>query len=380
MQLDCKEQEVTTLSTCGKSPEQACCDIQEILINIRKGGTLHVLQHPTSRQSACDKREEIQVDVTKSFTVKTLPPERIPGVNSTDNGHVHGIEIMFRGNCSERCRLTIDESQFSCSLIEFDSLDVQIKHSLFMDSSGLRAKTQLHGRGFDIKIKDSEFRKTWPVKIDTDTFKYNRPYINQYYVSLRGNWNSVEIVRSIFEGDRQSQVFGVEIMYASIKTLHLVDVEISFMLFALVIQSSGVGLFNVSDCIFLGNRDGIDIGQGVRYMIVSRSQMNNTGSAGYYTVEICSSALKGSVQNLEVEESIFAQNQALGKDCKGAALYLRTNVSDVSLLRSHSSVRAVTVYGAKILIQIVASIFLGNKASKGTALFIAMSNKGHFAE
>ncbi len=378
VKLDCKNDNMTSSSTCGRSSKQACCQLQDVLNNIQEGGTLLVFQHPTSKQSKCDKREEIQVEVTKSFTLKTLPPEERPGVNSTDRGHLRGVQIMFNGNCSEQCSLTISESQFSCTWIGFNNLDIRIEDTHFMDGFiTAQVQSDNHGNGFNMKIHDSEFKNSFPIKIGSEKTSMNNETCKQLnYVCLSGYWNAVEIVRSNLEGDRQSQVSGVEVMHANIQTLNLVDDQISFMFSAVVIQVSGVGMFNISDCIFVGNRDGIDIGEGVRYMIVSRSQMNNTGSGRGYALKTCSSALKGTVQNLEVKESIFAQNQVSGKACKGAALYLRTNVSDISLLKSYNSGGAVTVYGAKILIQIVGSIFLRNKASKGAALYIDVSDKG----
>ncbi len=380
MKLDCKEDEMTSSSTCGRSPEQACCQLQDVLNNIQEGGTLHVLQHQTARKPECDKTEEIQVEVTKSFTLKTLPPEERLGVNSTDRGHLHGVQIMFNSNCSEQCSLTISESQFSCSWIGFNNLDIRIEDSQFMDSF-ITARAQLgnQGKTFNMKIQDSEFTNSFPVNIDAgETPMNNGPCKLLNYVCLNGNWNSVEIVGSILEGDRQSQVSGVEVTHANIKTLNIVRVSISFMFFALVSQSSRVDMFNVSDCIFLGNRDGIDIGEGVRYMLVSGSQMNNTGSWFGGDDVHCSSAVKGSAQTIIVENSVFAHNQASGKECKGAALSLRHNSQAVHLLESNnenSENGVVTSYDAKLLIQIVASTFLRNKVYKGAGLYLSMSDK-----
>ena len=113
----------------------------------------------------------------------------------------------------------------------------------------------------------------------------------------------------------------------------LVDVEISFIFSAVVIDSSSfVHVVNVSESRFVSNRDGIDIGQGVQYMVISKSEMSYTGSWSGDAEDItqCNSALKGSVQSLKVEDSVFSHNHASGMNCKGSALFLRGSVNDTN--------------------------------------------------
>ncbi len=378
MKLDCKVDEAPSSSRCGRGPEQACCQFQDVLNHIQQDGTLYVLQHPTNK-SECDKREEIQVDVTKSFTLKTLPPEGSPGLKSTDIGHIQGVQIMFSSYCSKACSLTISESQFSCSSIKINDLNFRIKDTKFKDSFiTVKVQSGNHGNGFNMNIHDSEFKNSIPVKNDTLKISLNNGPCKQLnYVCVTGYWDSVEISQSYFEGNRQSQVSGLEVMHGNIQTLNFVNDQISILFSALVIHSSRVAILNVSDCIFVGNRDGIDIGDGVRYVVVSRSEMNNTGSRSSDD-EQCSSTLRGSVQGFKIEGSVFAHNRASGKDCKGAALYLSSYVHDVPLLelyKDHNSTGALTVHGTTFFIQIVASTFLGNEAGKGAGLYLGMSDK-----
>ncbi len=190
-----------------------------------------------------------------------------------------------------------------------------------------------------MRIQDAEFKNSLLVERDKWVSLINNGHCQYWnFVCLSGQWNSVEILKSNLEGDRESQVSGIEVMHANIQTMNLMDVHISFMFSAMVFWSSDVGKFNVSGSIFLSNREGIDIGQGVRYMVVSRSQMNDTGSwfVQGEAVERCNSALKGRVQSLTVEGSVFAHNRAFGMTCNGAAIFLTDNVNDTPLLLANN--------------------------------------------
>ncbi len=218
-------------------------------------------------------------------------------------------------------------------------------------------------------------------------------------------------------------------MHANVHTLNLIGVRASFLFSALVISSSSaVGTFNVRDSIFLGNIDGIDIGQGVQYMVLSRSAMNNTGSwygdgedlnflspgsvldlRSRRVFYQCNSALMGSPRSIKVEYSVFAHNHASGVNCQGCALYLTNNghrtppllsnnetldnenplIMTIEVVKSvfydniveNCSVAnsggggAVTVYGLQLLIKIVDTAFVKNQACKGAGLYIAISDR-----
>ncbi len=262
-----------------------------------------------------------------------------------------------------------------------------IEDTLFMDSF-ITARTQSgnNKHGLKLRIHDTDFKNSFPVNIGTEKITINNGPCKQLnYLCLSGNWNILEILRSNLEGNRQNQLHGVEVMQANIQTLNLINVKSCFLYSALVIWSSAIGIFNLSDSIFLGNRDGIDIGQGVRYVLISRSEMNNTGSwsgEGQVT-EKCSSALKGSATRFKVEDSVFAHNRASGKNCTGAAVYLRSSVYDVNPLGSNDENfggRVVKVYAEQHVILITASTFEKNEAFKGAGLYIDMSDRWRWSK
>ncbi len=185
------------------------------------------------------------------------------------------------------------------------------------------------------------------------------------------------------------------------------------MFYALVIAPfSTVGEFNVTDSIFQGNRDGIEIGQNIRHVVISRSEMNYTGLwfGDEEFLEQCSSALKGSAEMVKIEDSVFAHNRACGMNCKGSALYLRTSVyktrqlpsnnitneindqliytlvvvksvfydnmlENCSLGFSGSEGGAIAVYGLQLWIKIATSIFVRNGACKGAGVYIRLSDR-----
>ena len=383
---------------------------------IHRDDTIHLLQNTTSRHAGYNQTKQIQVEVTKSFTLKVWSLKASMDMEHNMGVDLHGIRLIFGSNCSEHCSVTIDKSQFSYSFIEFNNLDVWIKDTQFMDSFlTVQAQSENHGHGFNMKIQDSEFKCNFPVKSETKKTSMNNKLCKQLNcICLSGNWNSIEIARSNMEGNRESQESGVEVVHANIQMLSLVNDQISSMFSAVVIWSSGVGIFNVTESVFLGNRDGIDIGQGVRYMLVSRSQMNDTGSwfGHEQGFEQCYSALKGIALSLKVEDSVFAHNWASGMNCKGAALSIRSNIYATPLLESnletfdkgkqvmqtievdnsvfHENIvencsvglgydnlggGAITVYGALMMIKIMASTFVRNEASKGAGLFVGLSDR-----
>ncbi len=354
--------------------------------------------------------------MTKSFILKTPQPKGSTNVDSLRDAGLHGMHFILNNNCSEHCSLTISEIQFASSLIEFNNMDIWIDSSGFNDSFiTAGAQEENPKNGFNLTIRDCKFNNTIPVEYDSETTMFNNESCMQLtYVCLSGNWNSVIILKSQLDGDGKSEVSAVEVMHANIQALSVINVRISLVTSALIVRSSGVGLFNVSDSIFIGNRDGINIGHGVRYLLVSRSVMNHTGSwsGGGAAFEQCSSALKASVQRLKVRESVFAHNQAYGMTCKGAALYIKSNINVNPLLSlSHEKLErgaqlsatieiqksvfyenvvencsvgndldnlgggAITVYGAQLLTKIVESTFARNKACKGAGIYIGISER-----
>ncbi len=423
VQLDCKEDGMnasrsseddnTLISppvSCGKDPESPCCNLQHVVDKIQGGDTVYVTQVSADKQSQCNQTLEIQVQVRKSFILKTFMSEKKVDKDSVQG--IHGVKLEFSNNCSRLCSLTIGKSYIFCTSLVIKDLDISIKDTQFRESS-ITAKTHSERQVYrnNMKIQNTEFKNNFPVGVNSA--------MNFTIVCLVGQWNTVELLRSEFEGDRHSQITGVQVMHANIETLNLIDVQISLMFSALVIRSSNVGIFNITDSIFLGNRDGIDIGQDVRYVMVSRSEMNNTGMwfEDDEALEQCSSAIKGSAQTFRVEDSIFAHNRASGRNCTGAALYVRSNVYEIQgLLPSNNEMYenhnpliytievvksvfyantlkncseglsegfenggsggAIAVYGLQLEIRIMASTFTRNEACKGAGFYLGMLNKG----
>ncbi len=411
MQLDCNHDNMTSSPSCGKHTETPCCHLQEVLNKTQEGATVYVSQASTEEEIQCNQIEEIHVEVRKSFTLKTLQET----MEQDSRVGIHGMHITFINNCSELCSLAISQSNFSCSILMVRNLDVTIKDTQFTDSFLIvQSVSESHTLGNSLKIEDSEFMSV-RMKEGKEWVPLNEELgIQLQYVSLTGNWNLVTVSNLTLKGDKQSNVSGIHVMNAKIEVLALVYVEMSFLFSAMVIHSSSsVGICNVTDSIFLGNRDGIDIGEGVRYMVVYRSQMNNTGSwfGDGELHEQCCSALKGSAQFVKVEDSLFAHNRASGMNCTGTALSLRSNVNGIPLLDSsdqmfemespliHIEVMksvfydnivencydglkfgwagggAITVHGFQHSVKISGSTFVGNQACRGGGLYVGVSGR-----
>ncbi len=418
VQLDCKDEveipsedseeyQTRTPSSvsCGRNADIPCCHLQDVLNKNQEGDTVYITQLPADVHPQCNKTAEIKVQVRKSFILSTFGP-----TTDQDSGHgiIHGVNIEFRHNCSEACNLTISQSKFSGSSLIVNNLDIWIKDTQFT-GSWILAQTflQINMHGNNIKIHDTEFKNNFPVKETKGR--------NTSDVCLVGQWNSVELLRSNLVGDNDSQISGIEIMNANIQTLNLIDVQISFFFSALVIRSSSLGVFNVTASIFKGNRDGIDIGQGVTYMAISGSELNSTGSwsVGEEVHGHCYSALKGSSDYVNIDNSVFAHNRASGSNCKGAALYLGGNVHQIPLLLSNNGIfekvgsmiksievensvfydnrvenctvqssgyfenggGAIALYGLHNWINIASTTFLQNEACKGAGIYVGMSDR-----
>ncbi len=415
VQLDGSEGEtiISSQNLCGKSIETPSCNLQEVLNNAENGDTVYLRQVAAAGHSWCNQSKEINITVTKSVILQTQQPDLTKDGDSIEG--IHGIQFNFNKNCSERCTVEIRNSQFACSLITFNDLNIRIENSKFRNSF-LTAKSisRLPAAENDIMIGKTVFKNNYSVDGKNESIIMNTESCKQRnYICLTGQWNSIEILKSNLEGDRQSKVSGVEVMLANIHTLNLIDVQVSFMYYALVVAPfSTVGVFNVTQSIFLGNRDGIDIGEGIKHVVVSRSEMNYTGSwfEDGEVLEQCSSALRGNAQMVKVEDSVFAHNQASGMNCKGAALYLRTSVYKTLLLPSNNVTNgihdqqihtieilksvfydnmlencsigfsgseggAIAVDGLQLWIKIVASTFVRNEARKGAGLYLGMSDR-----
>ncbi len=414
VQLDCEgDVMVSSPPSCGRSIEKPCCHLQSTINYMQGGDTIYILQNQTLSHLHCNQTDQIKVEVRKSFILKTMSAR--PSTGPMEGVDLQGMQTIFNNNCTEHCSLTISESKFSCSFLELDNLDIWIKDTQFKDSFITAGKPSGNPQGlFSLRIQDSEFQSAFRFNIGTAMTLMNDdgPCKRLNFVCLSGDWNVVEIVRSNLEGVRQNQVSGVQVMHANIQELNLINVKVYSLFSGVVIWSSGVGIFNVCDSMFVGNRDGINIwGQGVRYLLMTRSEMNNTGPwfGDGEIHEKCNSALKGSAQTVKVVDSVFAHNRAYGTSCKGAALSLTSDVYEVPLLESnnyksdkgnlpiesfeivksafyenmvencsseHKSTGggAVTIYGAWSLIKIVASTFVANVACKGGGIYISLSH------
>ncbi len=320
---------------CGRNIKTPCCNLQEVLNYVGDGDTVYLRQGATKGYCWCNQSKEINITLIKSVILQTQQPD--PTKNGDSIEGIHGVQFIFNNNCSERCTIEIRNSQFACSLITFNNLNIRIENSTFRNSF-LTAKSlsRLPAADNDIMIGKTVFKNNYSLDERNESVIMTTESCKQRnFICVTGQWNSIEMLKSNLEGDRQSMVSGVEVMHANIDTLNLIDAKVSFMFYAVIVApSSRVGIFNVTGSIFLGNRDGIDIGQGIRHVEISRSEMNYTGSwfEDGEVLEQCSSALSGSAQIVKVEDSVFAHNRASGINCKGAALYLRSNVYKTFLL------------------------------------------------
>ncbi len=384
---------------------------------MQEGDTVNLIQRFPAKNSLCNQRKQVLLEVQNSFTLKTAKPAVTVDDDLVEG--IYGISMVINSNCSEICTMTIAQSHFTCSSLTFNNFNILVKDSMF--KSGFitaRSVPQVDSNSYNTKIQDTEFYCSTLMKDKRDTGLIKTgPSQQMNFINVHGYWDSVNILGSVMKGDREGSISGIEIVHANVRTLTLIGVQFSFLFSALVVSSSSaVDTFNVTDSIFLGNRDGIDIGQGVRYMLVSRSQMNNTGLwfRNWDVHEQCNSALRGSAQRIIVEESIFAHNHASGINCEGAALYLGGNAHDKPLLMSNiatfengnleiptvevtveksvfydnmvenCSARldtengggggAVAVYGLHLMIKVMASNFERNKACKGAGLYVSMSD------
>ncbi len=437
-QLDCDDEITTSSSTsCGEHAGKPCCHLQGVLSNMQEGDTVYLKQKfPAKNSSKCSDRKHVPIEVRKSFTLKIAKPTGMVDNDLVEG--IHGISMVINNNCSESCTVTIDQSRFSCSSLTSNNLNIWIKDSIF--TSGFitaRSLPEVDSNSYNIKIQDTEFHSSALMKNKQDTgLIKSGPYQQLNFIYINGYWDSVNIIASVMEGVREGIISGVEVVHANVRTLNLIGVHLSFLFSALVVRSSSaVDIFNVADSIFLGNRDGIDIGQGVRHMVLSRSAMNNTASWNVDEEDLnylspggvldlksrtafdqCNSALKGSPKSLKVEHSVFAHNHASGINCKGSALYLTSNDYRISPLLSNNETYesqnplimtiefvksvfydnmaencfveksggggenssggggAVTVYGLQLLMKIIDSTFVRNQACKGAGLYIGMSD------
>ncbi len=404
--------------SCGMNAETPCCHLQHVLDRIHEADIVYLRQVSIAKDSKCNQTTVIQSRVHKSFTLKTYQPR--PTVDPDSNEVIHGLHMVFNNKCSGHCSITISGVRFSCSYITFNNLDIWIKDSVLLNSF-ITATGQhpdmIPWAGHRIQIQDTEFHSDTLIGNGKDiSFVNPGPCKQLNHVCVSGDWNVVELFRTTLKGGIEGHVSGVEISQANVQTLKLVGCYISLMFSVLVISSSSdLGIVNLTDSIFIRNRDGIDLGQRVRYVAVIRVEMNNTGPWVIHDEfrEHCSSAIRGYVQTVLIKDSLFAHNRALGKYCGGVALSLRSRfnpqtplelenryilaptieisrskfygnvVDNCSMEKSwhifaeehlvNGSAGAVHVSGSQIFIKVVDSTFQKNRACKGAGLYIGLS-------
>ena len=218
VQLDCSEDKmVSSTSSCGRNIETPCCNLQEVINNVEDGDTVYLRQVAATEHSWCNQSKEINITVTKSVILQTQQPD--PKTDGDSIEEIHGIQFIFNNNCSERCTIEIRNIQFTCSLITFNNLNIRIENSTFKDSF-ITAKShpRLPAADNDIMIGKTVFKNNYSVDGRNESIIMNSESCKQWnYICVAGQWNSIEILKSNLEGDRQSMVSGVQVMHANIK-------------------------------------------------------------------------------------------------------------------------------------------------------------------
>ena len=353
--------------------------------------------------------------MTKSFVLRTSTLHESEDEHSTQG--LHGVHLLLNNNCSESCNVTIEQTYFSCSYITFENLDILIKDSVLKNSFvTAQSQSKLPSNGHTIKIHRTDFYSEKLI-MGRKGLNVTSPCQQLNYICLHGDWDSIHLSMSVLEGPKKGQISGVEVQHAKIQMLDLINVQVSSLFSALVIRpSSAIDILSITDSKFVDNRDGIDVGHRVRYMVVSRSEMNSTGSwsRGEEFTEIpeqCSSAVRSSAQGLLVQDSLFAHNHAYGMNCKGAALYVTNNLITIPKGSSNNSMPdkrnfsahnieivrsvfyeneveecsavshshnggggAMTVYGLIHSVKVEGSSFVKNQACKGAGIYFGMSD------
>ena len=338
----------------------------------------------TTKHSYCNQTRKIQGKVTKSFILETVPTSSTGNQASLQG--VHGLHLVLNSWCSQPCSVTIHHSHFYCSWVTINNIDIWIENSKFQNSF-LRVQANLRLPMHDSKARiiKTEFKLDQAMDSDQDNILGDRVACKALnYICVSGTWDSVEILQSMFQGHEKSQieVSGLQVADAKLQSLNLIGVQVTALTSVLVIgSSSDLGVLHVTESMFVSNRDGIDIGQGVRHAIVSSSEFNNTdpwfGKAFDY-LEHCSSALKGSVQTLVVWDCVFANNRGSGKNCKGAALHLKASFRELPLLGSgNANINMSEQEIFRPSIRIVKSVFWGNRVSAhNNVYYLEVQNAG----
>ncbi len=146
---------------------------------------------------------------------------------------------------------------------------------------------------------------------------------SMYHVNLIGSWKTVNLSSLTLLGNELSLASGIDIVEGNIQSIVMGNIGMSHLFSALTVDSiTNVTTFEMYDSIFYKNMDGIDLDQGVIYIIIARCIFEETRPWNPVEEPCCSVAVKATSFSIQVSDSSFRQNRAVGKYCNGSALSL----------------------------------------------------------
>ncbi len=401
MQLDCEHTKMTRVNSCGESMADPCCHLQDVIHEMREEDIINICQHSKVSVTTASTLK-IHVNVSKSITFTTS------SVNGLQEAGLWYVQFEIKGTSRKPCTLALLGSHFQRSRIAVRNMNILIKDSIFTNSY---ADFRSQGNGY-VEINNTGFNLT---NENANTSPANK---SLYFINVMGNWTTVKLSSSSLIGKEMNTSSGIRIAAADMESVMVNNIEMSQLFFALTVDSiTTIVTFDMHDSIINGNMDGVNLNQAALYVRISGCIFEGTGTRSFSERNRCSVAFKASTIAMQVIDSLFKHNLAVGKYCDGSALsittarheratsamkqavsdqlllqhpllmkiqnssflensvvdcklnYIESN-HDLQILEDCSHGGAVVVLGEGLQIQVVNSTFVANKGCQGAGLYI----------
>ncbi len=334
MRLDCVEQRnLTSATICGAGMMLPCCHLQDVVDKMTEGDTISLIQRHPFELSACKPRKE-RVTLTKSIQI------RIGSSHDMEKSRIQNLHLEINSVCTKTCSFALMQSHLYCSKISVQNMDILVENTTFTNSY-VDFKSDIDG---EVDIKQTEFRVTdeeLPKAEYAEHAKY--PIANvlhqkteqtdklRYYIELFGIWKAVKLSNVMMLGNGSNAISGIAANDGQIDSIGIVSVTMSQLVSVLTTDLS-LHLIRVivQDSIFTGNEDGIYLDNIVMNLLLWRCVFERTAPWNPDQIQDnkCSSALRATVVRLQILDSSFRRNRAVGRYCTGSALSI--NLTKIS--------------------------------------------------
>ncbi len=307
-----------------------CCHLQDVIDKMTEEDTISLIQPRLVNMSICKPRK-VNATVSKSMQIRT------GSFHGTEKSGVQNVHLEIDCTSTKPCSLALIHSHLYCSRLSVQNMDVLIENTTFTNSY----LDFTSDRNEEVDIKQTEFSVSDEEISNAEHAEYGIAKVLQqkaeltktpkYYIKLFGTWRAVKLSYVNMLGNGSIAIHGITATDGQIHSINMFSVTMSRLASVLTTDPSlHLTRVHVQESIFTGNGDGIYLENSVMNLLLLRSVFERTApwKPDPNVDSQCSRAVRATVVSVQIQDSSFRQNRAVGKYCTGSALSI--NMTKIS--------------------------------------------------